>query len=112
MVDSVSVTSTMASHSPDTALASVAPQEKVMSTRMPRSAKNRRVTLTSSVAMRLPSSCSMRVMFESPGTAITQRVGFLLTLEYTRSATTSTSESFSSVQSLPVIPASSMPPSM
>jgi len=81
MVVSVSVTSTMASARPDTALASVAPQEKEISTFIPRSSKNLRVTLTSSVDILLPSSSSILVISESPGTAITHLVEFLLTFE-------------------------------
>ena len=46
---------------------------------------------------------------ESAGTATTQRTGLRLALEYIRSATTVTWESFSMVQSLPVMPQSKVP---
>ena len=46
--------STMASARPETTLASVAPQENSISTSIPFSAKNRRVTLTNSVEIFLP----------------------------------------------------------
>ena len=49
---------------------------------------------------------------ESAGTASTHRVGRRLTFEYTKSATTSRSTPFSTIQSLPVTPASSVPSAM
>ena len=48
-------------------------------------------------------------IWESAGTATTQRTGLRLVLEYMRSATTVTWESFSMIQSLPVMPQSRVP---
>jgi hypothetical protein len=62
IVLSVSVTSTIASARPETALASVAPQENSILTTMFRSAKYRRVYSTSSVAIFLPARSSSRLI--------------------------------------------------
>ena len=77
----VSVTSTMASTRPSTALASVAPQENSTFTGMFRSAKYRFVKPTSSVEMVFPAQSSRLLMGEEAGQARTHRALVVLALE-------------------------------
>src|SRR2546423_8078771 len=75
----VSVTSTIASASLG-GLTSVAPQENSTCAVTPRSASQRRVRFTTSVAIRLPFRSATVLIGESSGTANTQRTGRRLTL--------------------------------
>ena len=104
----VSVTSTMASTRSGT-FTSVAPHENSTAAVTPFLARKARVISTASVAITLPcKSCTERIA-ESSGTAMTHRVGLLLTLEKVISASTATSLELLAIQSLPVSPQSRNP---
>ena len=94
----VSVTSTIASASRG-GFTSVAPQLNSTWASTPCFANQRRVRLTTSVAMRLPCRSLTPRTGESLGTARTQRTGRRLTLLKTSSATSWTLASFSRIQS-------------
>ena len=94
----VSVTSTMASARRG-GLTSVAPQLNSTWASTPCWASQRRVRLTTSVAMRLPWRSLTLWTGESLGTASTQRTGRRLTLLKISSATSLTRALFSRIQS-------------
>ncbi len=108
-LDPVSVSSTMASTSPAATLTSVAPQLNSTSAFTLFFLRYFFVTLTTSVATRLPSKSLTVFIFDPSGTASTQRTGTIFFLAYTSSAARTTSDEFSSTQSLPVMPQSSAP---
>ena len=108
--DPVSVMSTMAPTPGRLAFTSVAPQEySTLTPRTPRFSKNFAVVLTSSDAMSVPSRSFTSRTGESSGTAMTHRAGLAVALEYFSSATSTTSEPFSTIQSAPQMPASRTP---
>mmetsp|Transcript_31219 Transcript_31219/g.99550 ORF Transcript_31219/g.99550 Transcript_31219/m.99550 type:complete len:226 (-) Transcript_31219:458-1135(-) len=108
----VSVMSTMAPMPGSPALTSVAPHEySTFFTAMPRSAKNFSVVWTSSEQTMVPARSAAVCTCESSGTAMTQRAGLEVALEYLSSHTSITSEPFSTTQSWPQIPASRTPSS-
>src|SRR5574340_1090493 len=99
----------MASTKSSTTLASVAPQENSTWTLMFLSVKYFFVKFTSSVEILFPSISARDCIGESSLTTNTHRASFGDNFEYTRSCTTTTSDSFSIIQSLPVSPRSRVP---
>src|SRR5206468_11003910 len=98
----VSVISTIASTSSGT-FTSVEPQLNSTLALTPLDSRNRVVRPTASVAIRFPSRSVTDQIGELFGTTRTQRVGLEVDLLYSSFSINSTSELFSSIQSLPVI---------